>query len=537
MAIVLGVDFGTLSVRATVMDTDSGATLGHGVAEYPLKRSAVDPLLGGQAHDDHMDGLVKAIRAATLDAAIDARDIAALACDTTGSSVVMVDANLLPLCDYYLWCDHRAHQEAEEITALARAEGLEALDWCGGVYSHEWGYAKLLHFLRHNPDKRTDFATALEHCDMVAATLCGITAIAELPRSICAMGHKWMWGAKWGGLPSQDFLTRVDPLLEGVNAKLGGRYLTSDNLAGYLSQHWADQLGLTAGIPIPIGGFDAHWDAIGAGATQGDIVNVVGTSTCIIGLATPGFLPVPGLCGVVPGSVVAGVDGVEAGQSATGDVFSAIARRAGRDLKSLSADLETRGAGSTGLMRLNWDNGDRTILVRSNLGAITLGWDLNHEPEDELHAAIEGMAMNLRIIYERIQSGGMQFARVINAGGIPGRNAALNQIYADVLDVPIEVPASPAVGVGSCIFASVAAGVFATVDQAQKRLCPPTRTYNPRPQHSETYQKLLPIFTKLYQGFGANAIVDLSDVLPTLRGFRVQVEAVPNNQPTVPRPI
>lgn len=520
MAIVLGVDFGTLSVRATLMDTATGATLGNGVAEYPLKRSAADPLLGGQAHADHMDGLARAVRSAIADAGIDGHQVIALACDTTGSSVVMVDEALRPLADYYLWCDHRAHQEAEEITARARAEGLEALDWCGGVYSHEWGYAKLLHFLRHNPEKRPRLATALEHCDMVAATLCGIGSVAGLPRSICAMGHKWMWGTKWGGLPGQDFLTRVDPLLDGINAKLAGRYLTSENLAGHLSTYWAERLVLKAGIPVPVGAFDAHWDAIGAGARQGDLVNVVGTSTCIIGLAAPGFSPLAGLCGVVPGSVTTQFDGVEAGQSATGDVFEAIARRAGRSVGDLARGLEARGPGSTGMMRLNWDNGDRTILVRSDLGAVTLGWDLNHGPEDEMHAAIEGMAMHLRIIYQRMQSGGGQFTRVVNAGGIPTRNHALNQIYADVLGMPVHVPAVPAVGVGSCVFASLAGGAFATVAEAQASLCPPMRVYQTRPQCHDTYQTLSGLFARLYSGFGGPGAVDLSDVLPTLRQFR-----------------
>lgn len=521
MAIVLGVDFGTLSVRATLMDTENGQVLGHGVASYPLKRSADDPLLGAQSHDDHMDGLARAVRAATEDAGIDGRNVAAMACDTTGSSVVMVDDKLRPLGDYYLWCDHRAHAEAEEITARARQEGLEALQWCGGVYSHEWGYAKLLHFLRHNPGSRDRLATALEHCDMVAATLCGIIDIANLPRSICAMGHKWMWGQRWGGLPSQKFLDRVDPLLAGINSRLGGRYLTSDHLAGYLSPYWAERLDLAAGIPIPVGAFDAHWDAIGAGARSGDMVNVVGTSTCIIGLSEPGISPVPGICGVVPGSVLAGLDGIEAGQSATGDVFEAIARRSGRDLASLATGLERRSAGSTGLMRINWDNGDRTILVRSDLGGVTLGWDLNHGPEDELHASIEGMAMHLRIVYDRMRDGGMNFERVINAGGIPARNAALNQIYADVLDLPIHVSNAPAVGVGSCVFAALAAGAVPDIATAQERLCPGTDIFLPRAENRERYDKLFRIFSTLYDGFGGVRQADLAAVLPTLREFRV----------------
>ncbi len=182
----------------------------------------------------------------------------AIALDTTGSSVVPVDAGMRPLNDYYLWCDHRAKHEAAEITALAHAENLEAIDWCGGVYSHEGGFAKLLHWLRHNPDQRSEFASAFEHCDMVAATLAGITSPALAKRSACAMGHKWMWNPKWGGLPPQAFLSSIDPLFDGVREKLSGDYLTSDHLAGHLSPAWAEKLGLRAGIPIPVGAFDAH---------------------------------------------------------------------------------------------------------------------------------------------------------------------------------------------------------------------------------------------------------------------------------------
>lgn len=520
MPIVAGADFGTLSVRVTLMDTAAGRPLATAVAEYPLKRSAADPLLGAQSHEDHMSGLVRAMRAAIAEAGIDGQTVAALACDTTGSSVVAVDAGLQPLGDYYLWCDHRAHAEAQEITARARAEGIEALDWCGGIYSHEWGYAKLLHFLRHNPDKRARFATALEHCDMAAATLCGITRIEDLPRSICAMGHKWMWGRGWGGLPPQDFLSRVDPLLDGVNARLGGRYLTSDRIAGHLAPLWATRLGLRPGIPVPVGGLDSHWDAVGAGLGPGDVVNVVGTSTCIIAVADPGFRPVPGLCGVVPGSVLPGWCGVEAGQSATGDVFEAIVRRAGTDVAGLSAGLGDPGPGATGLMRLNWDNGDRTVLVRSDLGAVTLGWDLTHTAADELHAAIEGTALHLRVIYERMESGGLAMQRVVNAGGIPGKNPLLNQIYADILGRDVHVPATSPLGIGASVFAAMACNAFPDIATAQAALAPATTVFHPRPDRRAACDRLFALYRDLYFGFGEGRPFAMGETLAALRAFR-----------------
>src|SRR5208282_1497522 len=226
-----------------------------------------------------MDALAKATREVLGTTGLAGSAVAAIALDTTGSSVVPVGEGLEPLGEYYLWCDHRAHAEVEEITAKAHAMGLEAIDWCGGVYSHEWGFAKLLHWLRHNPEKRKQFVTALEHCDMVAATLSGIRSASQMKRSVCAMGHKWMWNPKWDGLPPEEFLVTVDPLFGGIRAKMGGAYQTSDRVAGHLSPEWAERLGLRSGIPIPVGAFDAHWDALGAGIAQGDVVNVVGTST------------------------------------------------------------------------------------------------------------------------------------------------------------------------------------------------------------------------------------------------------------------
>src|SRR5262249_41961214 len=195
-----------------------------------------------------------------------------------------------------------------------------------------------------------------------------------------------MWNNSFGGLPPEEFLASVDPLLKGVRDKLNGKYETSDKLAGHLDLVWAEKLGLRGGIPIPVGAFDAHWDAIGAGARTGDVVNVVGTSTCIIAMSDDLRL-IPGVCGVVPGSVHPGKTGIEAGLSATGDIFEAIARRAGKSVAELSQGLENFRAGQTGLLRLTWDNGDRTVLVNPELGGVTLGWNLSHTPQDELFAA------------------------------------------------------------------------------------------------------------------------------------------------------
>src|SRR5436190_306699 len=218
---------------------------------------------------------------------------------------------------------------------------------------------------------------------MVAATLCGITDAKQVKRSICAMGHKWMWNASLGGLPPEDFLVKVDPLFAGVREKINGEFAASNQLAGRLSPHWAQQLGLKPGIPIPVGAFDAHWDAIGAGCRSEDIVNVVGTSTCIIGI-TPSVRLVPGVCGVVQGSVHPQRTGIEAGLSAVGDIFQSIATRAGTDVPTLCRGLENYRAGQTGLLRITWDNGDRTVLVNPNLRGITFGWNLQTTAQDKI---------------------------------------------------------------------------------------------------------------------------------------------------------
>jgi L-ribulokinase len=268
VSIVAGVDFGTLSVRVSIFDSERGR-LGAGVAEYPLVRKQDDPDHATQSHSEHMRALAEAVRRALADSGVDGDVVESIAIDTTGSSVIPVDERLEPLDDYYLWCDHRAWKEAGEITRAAHARGLEAIHWCGGIYSSEWGFAKLLHWLRHNPQKRQRFASAFEHCDMVAATLCGITNPAIAPRSVCAMGHKWMWDPALGELPPEEFLTAVDPLLAGVRAKLDGRYATSNQIAGRLSAEWAARLRLRAGIPIPVGAFDAHLGCHRCGSAAG----------------------------------------------------------------------------------------------------------------------------------------------------------------------------------------------------------------------------------------------------------------------------
>jgi len=301
-----------------------------------------------------------------------------------------------------------------------------------------------------------------------------------------------------------------------VRAKLDGDYETSDKIAGRLAPQWAERLGLKAGIAIPVGAFDAHWDAIGAGAKEGDVVNVVGTSTCIIAYARKARL-IPGVCGVVEGSVHPQFTGVEAGLSATGDIFSAIARRAGGSVAELSKGLEKYRAGQTGLLRMTWDNGDRTVLVNANVGGITVGWNLGHTAQDELFAAIEGTAFHTRVILDRMTEYGAPTQRVINGGGVPQHNPVLNQVYANVLGRPVLVPSSNVTGLGSAIFSFMAAGAFPSIDAAQERVCPTYTVFQPQPETRKTYDELFGLYRRIYFDFGKPAAgTNFADVLPTL---------------------
>jgi L-ribulokinase len=522
MAVVAGVDFGTQSVRVSILDSARGS-LGWGVAAYPVKRDRNDPDFATQSHEAHMNALVAAMKTALESSQVAGTSIEAIALDTTGSTVIPVGEGLVPLDDYYLWCDHRAHEEAALITRVAHAECLGAIDACGGVYSSEWGFAKLLHWLRHNPEKRGSLVAALEHCDMVAAVLCGIAEPDELPRSICAMGHKWLWD---GDLPSREFLEKVDPLLANARDALRGRYLTSEHLAGTLSTTWAEKLGLREGIPIPVGAFDAHWDAIGAGVAEGDVVNVVGTATCIMAIAKQTGR-IPGLCGVVKGSIHPGYVGIEAGLSATGYLFEALASRSGRSVADLSQGMESFRGGQTGLLHISWDNGDRTVLVNPNLGGVTLGWNLNHTAQDHLFAAIEGTAFHTRVILERMAEHGVPINRVIHGGGIPQKNEVLNQVYANVLGKPVLVPERSITSLGSAIFAFLAAGTFASIEEAQKALCPPYRVVQPDRSMKSRYDRLFAHWRSLYFSMGApeSGPVSVGGILPDLRVIAAEARA------------
>ena len=518
MAIVAGVDFGTLSVRVTLVDSKKGP-IGTASATYPLHRRRDDPNYATQSHADQMAALAAATRDVLKTTGIDGAQVAAIALDTTGSSVIPVGEGLEPLDEYYLWCDHRAFAEAEEITRKAHELGFEGIEWCGGVYSHEWGFAKLLALAAAQSEKKReicDGARALRHGggDAVRAS----PTSSKLKRSVCAMGHKWMWNPKWGGLPPEEFLVAVDPLFAGVRAKLGGEYLTSD-------RHRRASFGkMGRGARAARGNSDSC----------GRIRRALGRDRLEHSRRRCGERGrhfdlhhrhgAPGGAGSRrvrrgAGKRASGYTGIEAGLSAVGDIFDAIARRAGTTVAALSEGLDAYKAGQTGLLRLSWDNGDRTVLVNPELGGVTLGWNLVHTAQDELFAAIEGTAFHTRIILERMAEHGVRIDRVINAGGIPQKNEVLNRVYANVLNKPVLVPAGIPTSLGSGIFALLAAGAYKTIEEAQAAVCLPLRTVEPDTKSAAVYEQLYPLYRDVYFALGTRdaAPVALGNVLPELR--------------------
>ena len=492
--------------------------LGSGVAEYPLRRKKEDPDFATQNPSDHMRGFVEACRRALAVSGVRGDQVEAVAADATGSTIVPVGEGLEPLDDFYMWCDHRASSEAARITDIAHRMNLEAIEWCGGVYPSEGGFSKLLHWLRNHPEKRHKLWTVLEHADMFPAVLCGIKDIGQLPRSIGVAGAKWMWNRALGGLPPQEYLTAVDPLLEGMRDKLKGRYAKSNEIAGRLTPEWASRTGFGEGTPVSVGGLDGHWDALGAGIREGDVVTVLGSSAPIMALAG-NTSPIPGTCGAAWGSIHPDLFGIEAGLGSSGDIWDAIARRAGTTVTALSRGLEAYRAGQTGLLRLTWDNGDRSVLVNSELGGITLGWRLTHTPQDELFAAFEGTALHTRVILERFEEHGVPVRRLILGGRAPQKNEAINRVYANALGKPVLVPRGEATGLGGAIFAFLAAGTFQTVEDAQDALCLSYRTVEPDRAAAKTYDRLYALYKRLYFGFGhpSAAALGAGDILPALR--------------------
>ncbi len=529
----IGLDYGTNSCRSLVVNLENGQELGSEVFPYPSGEQGIltdpsDPNLARQNPQDYLDGCVTIIRGAieqaqVADAAFSVEDIVGIGIDTTGSTVIPVDATGTPLAlddrfknnlnaNVWLWKDHTSYREAEQITELAKEIRPEYLAKCGGVYSSEWWWSKILHLKNIDAEVFDAAHSFVEHCDWLPAMLAGDTNPQTLKRSICSAGHKAMYNDAWNGLPDEEFLGRLDPALSGLRSRLFEKAYASDTPAGNLCAEWAAKLGLPEGLAIAVGAFDCHMGAVGAGVKKGTLVKILGTSTCDITVADSDVADVPGLCGQVTSSVVPGLVGVEAGQSAVGDIFLWLVHQlvpdsygadAREKFKAMEAKMKGQAPGASGLLALDWNNGNRTVLTDVRLSGLMLGQTLHTEAHEVYRAYIEATAFGALTIINRMEEHGVKIDEVVNTGGLSLKNATLMQIYADVLGRPMRVSKSEQTcALGAALFGAVAAG-HAELSDLQSRVVEYTDTiYEPIPENQAVYAQLYELYKTLHDAFG-----------------------------------
>lgn len=551
----IGLDYGTQSVRALVVDVQTGEEVGTGVFSYPSGTDGtfVDPEapnLARQEPQDYLDGLEASIEAAIADAqshdAFRAGAVIGLGIDTTGSTPIPVDEEGTPLAFHdrfvdnvdakaWLWKDHTGHAEAEEITETAQEMRPEYLAKCGGTYSSEWFWSKILHCRRAAPEVFEAAHTWVEHADWMPAVLTGTDHPEDLRRGVCAAGHKAMYNDEWGGYPDEAFLAELDEGLVDVRRTLPDEAYNASEAAGTLTEAWADRLGLPADIPVAVGAFDAHLGAIGAGIERGTLVKVIGTSTCDLMVAPleQELADIPGLAGIVPESILPGYYGLEAGQSAVGDIFNWYVdgiKPDGMSHEELTAQASELTPGESGLLALDWHNGNRTVLVDQRLTGGILGQTLHTTPAETYRAYVEATAFGARVIMERLEEYGVDVERIINCGGISAKNRMVMQIYADVLGRPQKISRSAQTpALGSAIAGSVVAGSehggHATFHDGIATMTGTKETvFEPIPEHRETYDRLYRLYRRVHDAFGVEGDEDdLYDVMKTLFDIRDEV--------------
>ncbi len=526
----LGLDYGTNSVRALIVRCSDGAEYGSRVVDYPSGAQGVlldpkDGLLARQFPGDYLYGLEESIRGALAEAAarpdFSAARVVGIGVDTTGSSPLPVDASNRPLAlearwsanlsaQCWLWKDHTSWSEAAKITALSAKIRPQYIAKCGGVYSSEWFWSKIWRCLNVAPAVFEAAYSWVEIADWIPSVLAGVTDPVKIKRGVCAAGHKALYADAWGGLPDKEFLGALDPRLAGLRDRLYDKAYDASTPAGALCAEWAAKLGLTAGIPIAIGEFDVHYGAIGSGIREGTLVKVIGTSTCDICVLPRDkeVADIPGVCGIVEGGVLPGFYDIEAGQSAVGDIFKWWVEGVCRGDAALHAELTAEAAeqkpGQAGLIALDWNNGNRTILVDQLLSGLILGQDLYTTRADVYRALIEATAFGARAIIERIQEYGVPIDRVVCSGGIAEKNPLLMQIYADVTGRAMHVAgSSQGCALGSAIAAAVLAGEhrdFAGAQAAMTSLKP--THYEPIEANRKVYDRLYALYRQLYDSFG-----------------------------------
>jgi L-ribulokinase len=550
----IGVDFGTGSVRAVVADCSDGRLIGSSVFDFPSGVGGVlidprDPHLARQNPADYHAGLRASVEGA-LTAAEEQRDfsrerIIGIGVDTTGSTPLPVDAHARALALHdewkqnlaahaWLWKDHTGATEAASITATARRFAPQYLAVIGGTYSAEWFWSKIWHCLNVAPAVFAAAASWVELADYIPAVLAGAQSPGEIRRSICAAGHKAMYSESWGGLPSREFLTQLDPRLAELRERLYEKAWPANQPAGTLSAEWAALFGMRTGIPIAMGGFDAHYGAVGAGIGTGTLVKIIGTSTCDIAIAPAGetLADVPGICGIVNGSVMPGFYGIEAGQSAVGDLLhwwvEVVCAGNEATHAQLSASAARLRPGESGLVALDWNNGNRTILVDQRLTGLLLGQTLHTTRAEIYRALIEATAFGARAIIERLNEYGVPVERVVCCGGIAEKNDLFLQIYADVIGHPMLIAGSaqtPALGaaISAAVAAGSKAGGFDDFETAQQRMTSlAEKRYMPDPRARHIYNELYGIYRELHDAFGGvtGARSDLATLMKRLLALR-----------------
>jgi L-ribulokinase len=534
----IGMDYGTNTVRCVLVNVANGREAATAVWGYEHGTEGVilgnDPNLARQHPADYLKGGQIVIRRTLSQAkrkskGFRADQVIGIGVDTTGSTPLPVDAEGKPLAFRrefardpaamaWLWKDHTGVAEAEEITALAARLRPHFLAKCGGTYSSEWFFSKILHCKRTSPRVFKAAHTWVEMADWIPAALTDTGAPDRLTVGVCAAGHKAMYNDAWGGYPDKRFLSRLDPELGKLRDRLKDKAYAIDTSVGGLSDEWARKTGLPAGIPVAVGAFDAHLGGVGAGITPGTLVKIIGTSTCdmMVSPMSRDLPDIPGLCGIVPGSILPGYFGLEAGQSAVGDIFNWFVNyvQPGGG-KAGSHDALTAGAarlkpGESGLLALDWNNGNRTILVDQRLTGMLLGQTLYTRPPEIYRALIEATAFGALTIINRFEEYGVKVRQVINCGGIAEKNPLVMQIYADVTGRPMKLSRSPETcALGAAMAGAVVAGKraggysgFRSAQQAMAGL--KARTFTPNRTAQAVYGDLYALYKQLHDAFGTD---------------------------------
>jgi len=530
----IGVDYGTNSVRALIVDISDGTEIASCVFDYPSGEAGIlldakDPNLARQNPADYIEGFVKSVRGAVNSAkkkrGFSPDAVVGIGVDTTGSTPLPVDRNGQPLAlkpafknnlaaQAWLWKDHTSHAEAAEITEKAARSKDKYLAKCGGAYSSEWFWAKLLHCKRTAPKVFQAAYSWVELADFVPAYVTGNLDPDTMPRGICAAGHKAMYHDDWGGLPGKPFLKRLDPDLARIREHYATRAAAADQKAGELSAEIAKQVGLPAGVAVAVGAFDAHLGAVGAGIKPGTLAKIIGTSTCDMMVApNDAKLPdIPGLCGIVPGSIIPGMYGLEAGQSAVGDVFNWFVKHLapakytakGDPHLNLTREADKLAPGESGLLALDWNNGNHTILVDPLLTGLLVGQTLHTSAPEIYRSLLEATAFGALTIINRFEEYGIKVREVVNCGGIAEKNPFVMQIYADVCNRPMKISRSAQTcALGAAICGSVAGGAYRRIEQAQKKMTGVKKqVFRPRQGAANTYAQLYQLYRKLHDAFG-----------------------------------